>query len=90
MTPNDRSAQEWYALAERKYVDNHQGCVWCDGSHRVFCARQGTKITYYCQACDCQASFDTKDEKHVFVPGEDIKDRGPETKVSGSHGFPAC
>lgn len=65
------SAQEWFLKAERAYDENHQGCPWCDGAHRVRLSRQGTKRIYSCQRCDFQASHDTQSNRFHIVPGEE-------------------
>jgi hypothetical protein len=78
----DRSAQEWFALAEKSYLEKHQGCVWCGGSHRVYLQRQSERVSYYCQACDCQVVYDGKIDRYQFMPGETPRERSPETMSS--------
>jgi hypothetical protein len=76
----ERTAQEWFAEAERTYTEKHQGCPWCGGSHRVFCQRRGQTVIFYCQACDFQVSHDVDIDRFRVSPG--IQDRGdviPET-----------
>ncbi len=79
MKVTDHSPHEWYSLAEKCYLEKHQGCAWCGGSHRVFCTKEGDRTSYYCQACDSQASYDRASRKYHFLAGEDIRDKGPET-----------
>jgi hypothetical protein len=65
----ERTSQEWYLDAERTYTEKHQGCPWCEGSHRVFCQRRGSTIIFYCQGCDFQASHDAASNRFTMLPG---------------------
>ena len=82
MNPTDRSAEEWFALAEKCYLEKHQGCAWCGGSHRVFCQRQEGRISYSCQACDSRAVRDLKTNRCPFMPGDPPRAAGPDTMDS--------
>jgi hypothetical protein len=77
----ERTSYEWYREAERTYTEKHQGCPWCEGSHRVFCQRRGTKVIFYCQGCDFQASHDTATGKFDMLPGiaDQLQDGIPDT-----------
>ena len=78
--PGQRSNQEWFFDAERTYTEQHQGCPWCGGSHRVFCQRHGATVIFYCQGCDFQASHDTLADRFSMTPGSDNRDDDvPET-----------
>jgi len=43
---------DWYAQAERAYVEQHQGCPSCGGQHCVFRSVWDHRIEYYCSLCD--------------------------------------
>ena len=62
---------EWFLNAERAYAEDHQGCAWCGGAHRVRLSRNGPKSIYSCQRCDFQASYDSHLDRFHIVPGED-------------------
>src|SRR5436853_406338 len=76
-----RTPQEWYREAERTYTENHQGCPWCEGSHRVFCQRRGATVIFYCQGCDFQASHDASSDRFAMLPGIELnlQDSVPDT-----------
>src|SRR5216110_3071906 len=67
----DRTSQGWYLEAKRTYTEKHQGCPWCEGSHRVFCQHRGSTVIFYCQGCDFQASHDAADDRFAVLPGID-------------------
>jgi hypothetical protein len=67
----ERTTEEWFHEAERTYMENHQGCPWCEGSHRVFCQRRGSTVIFYCQGCDFQASHDPTTDSFKMLPGID-------------------
>lgn len=46
------AAATWFELAAQFYVDKHQGCPWCGGSHCVFRSPRPDRIEYACSACD--------------------------------------
>lgn len=76
MKSHHRTAREWFQEAARCYVDNHQGCAWCGGSHRVHHTRRNLKQVYYCHGCDFQAGLDETTGKHFSVPGEELEEAG--------------
>jgi hypothetical protein len=48
----ERTAREWFELAERAHVEGHQACARCGGRHQVYKGRRGRRLEYYCPACD--------------------------------------
>jgi hypothetical protein len=76
----DLTPPQWYAEAARCYVEEHQGCPWCGGQHRVHQVRQGQKISFACQRCDFQVSFDGQTGRFHMIPGEDLSNI-PETML---------
>ncbi len=75
-----RSNQEWFRDAERTYTEQHQGCPWCGGSHRVFCQRRGATVIFYCQGCGFQATHDTHADRYGMSAGNsDNAESVPET-----------
>ena len=67
----ERTARDWFQEAARCYVENHQGCAWCGGSHRVYHQRQHTEVIYFCTGCDFRASHDHATGRYSSLPGED-------------------
>jgi len=82
----ERTSQEWYREAERTYTEKHQGCPWCQGSHRVFCQRRDSTILFYCQGCDFQVSHDVATGRFAMLPG--IDHEIPDTMLDSMHGLP--
>ena len=74
-----RTSGEWFEAAVRSYVERHQGCAWCGGSHRVFKQERGGRVEYYCNGCDFRVSFDLAANTYVIVPGEDQREPGQAT-----------
>lgn len=64
-----RLAVSWYALAERCYAEEHQGCPSCRQRHCVFRSRWGARTEYHCTACDFSASRDDSTGESVCVLG---------------------
>ena len=83
MITSERTAGDWFKEAERCYIEKHQGCAWCGGSHRVFQFRQGQQLLYYCNACDFRVGFDQKTCEYFSVPGE--KGEGSNKKTMLEH-----
>ena len=82
MTTPERSSREWYAEAARCYVERHQGCAWCGGSHRVYRQKRGSRVEYSCNGCDFSASHDLETHSFFCVPGENLDHRKkPRTMV---------
>ncbi|MBM4072879.1 MAG: hypothetical protein FJ271_28715 [Planctomycetes bacterium] len=72
MQTPQRSAEQWYREATRCYLENHQGCAWCGGPHRVFCKHGDNRQVYFCHVCDFQVGLDEATGKFFTVPGEDV------------------
>jgi hypothetical protein len=77
--PAQLSDSAWFAEAARCYVEKHQGCPWCGGSHRVFEVRRGMTVEYFCNACDFRAGHDVAADRYFSVPGEEDAGRAPRT-----------
>jgi hypothetical protein len=61
---------QWFAEAARAYVEGHQACVWCGGCHRVFRSEKGSRLEYYCSACDFCAGHDREADDYYATPGQ--------------------
>lgn len=68
-----RSSEGWFHEAERSYVENHQGCPWCGESYVLSFCTHGCNVTYFCQHCDFQSSYDPIEGSFDVVPGENRK-----------------
>lgn len=69
----DRTSRQWFEEAVRCYVDMHQGCPWCHGSHRVYQLQRGQEQIYTCQGCDFQASHDAGSGEYGHIIGESVQ-----------------
>jgi len=78
MIASERTAKDWFDEAARCYVEKHQGCAWCSGSHRVFRLQDEVEITYYCNCCDFRVALDVEAGQYNFIPGEELSE-GPKT-----------
>jgi hypothetical protein len=65
-----RSPSEWFHEAARCYIEHHQGCAWCGGSHRVFKRRRENVTEYSCRDCDFRACHDDATGRYRTEPGE--------------------
>jgi len=79
MTRCDRTPGEWFAEAARCYVEHHQGCAWCGGSHRVFHTQRDSQREYYCYGCDFRAGYDDATKRYFSFPGEEAAGSKPRT-----------
>jgi hypothetical protein len=70
MVATVRTPQEWFQEAARCYLEKHQGCAWCGGSHRVYQLVQEQQIVYYCYGCDFRAGHDRKVGAFFSFAGE--------------------
>ena len=66
-----RTSSEWFQEAARCYLERHQGCAWCGGSHRVFRICRENQVVYYCNGCDSRAEHDESANQFLWVPGEE-------------------
>jgi len=71
----EQTAQQWFAEAQRAYIERHQACPSCGGSHQVYRGRRGTRLEYYCPACDFFAFHDESSGQFFAVAGHDLPDR---------------
>ena len=79
MTHCQRTPQEWFAEAARLYVERHQGCAWCGGSHRVFHTQRGSRREYFCTGCDFRSGYDACINRYYSYPGEPQQSDKPPT-----------
>jgi hypothetical protein len=66
----ERTPTEWFHAAAHSYVEKHQGCAACGGQHCVFPSRWGSRLEYYCSACDFSASHDAETGHYFASPGD--------------------
>ena len=78
MIPVMRTPSEWFVEASRCYIEHHQGCPWCGGSHRVYQIHRDNLVEYFCNGCDFRAGFDPAANSYFAFPGEGVsaKHRG--------------
>ena len=69
---SQRTPVEWFREAARVYVEGHQACIWCGERHRVFRSERGSRVEYYCSACDFFASHDRAGDQYSASPGEQV------------------
>jgi hypothetical protein len=74
-----RSSAEWFQEAQRCYLEQHQGCAWCGGSHRVFQTHADQHLTYSCSTCDFRVGFDKENDRYFLIPGENPSEINPAT-----------
>jgi len=68
----ERTAREWFEEAERAYAERHQACASCGGRHQVYKGRRGSRLEYYCPACDFYAFRDDNNGQFYAVAGRDV------------------
>jgi hypothetical protein len=66
----DRSAADWFVAAMHWHLEEHQGCPSCRGRHCVFRSQWGTRVEYYCTACDFSVGQDTATGTATFTRGQ--------------------
>jgi hypothetical protein len=66
----EKTASDWYHDAAQAYVESHQGCVWCGGSHRVYRNERSGCVEYYCGSCEFFAIHDRVQDRYVTAPGQ--------------------
>jgi hypothetical protein len=77
MVRTERTPREWFEEAERCYLELHQGCAWCGGSHRVYRRQRDAATEYHCNVCDFHVSHDEESHEYQVIPGEDRVDPPP-------------
>lgn len=71
MTPQrERTPTQWFEAAAQWYMEGHQACPWCAGSHRVFRSERHGRTDYYCHSCDFYVSYEAGVGYHVVL-GQD-------------------
>ena len=65
----ERLAQKWFGAAIRWYAEEHQGCPRCQDRHCVFRAVWGSRVEYYCTACDFSAAHDEATGSYAATAG---------------------
>jgi hypothetical protein len=65
-----RTADEWFADVLRWFDEEHQGCPCCKHRHCVFRAKWGTRVEFYCTACDFSAARDSQSNRCTVGGGE--------------------
>lgn len=68
----ERSPREWYEEAARAHLEGHQACAWCGVAYQVYRAQRGSRLEYYCPACDFFAFHDTVSGKYFAALGRDL------------------
>jgi hypothetical protein len=61
---------QWFEQAARCYVEGHQACPWCGGSHRVFRAERADRVHYHCNCCDFYVCYEPRTGRYHLVPGQ--------------------
>jgi hypothetical protein len=87
MVSVERPSSEWFQEAARCYIEGHQACAWCGGTHRVFKLRNGSRTEYYCNDCEFLAAHDPDKEAYFFVPGMKSERPTPDTMCAYGTGL---
>jgi len=72
-TPLQRTPADWFRKAAHRYVDGHQACAWCGGSHRVFHGNHGSRQEYSCSCCDFYVAHDPETGEYFLEPGQRVE-----------------
>ena len=75
--PGERTAQQWFEEAQRAYVEGHQACASCGGRHQVYKGRRGSRLEFYCPACDFFAFHDESSGQFYAAPGREVMSHAP-------------
>ncbi|HXG09065.1 MAG TPA: hypothetical protein VNK04_04685 [Gemmataceae bacterium] len=65
----DWTPAQWFNEAVRCYIEGHQACPWCDGSHRVFKSERAGRLDFYCYCCDFYVGYEEQTDCYHVVPG---------------------
>jgi hypothetical protein len=79
MVASNRTACEWFTEAARCYLEHHQGCAWCGGSHLVFHNQCDHKCEYHCSGCDFRAGYNADTDRYFTFPGDRKSGEKPPT-----------
>jgi len=66
---SERTPADWFQKATHRYVEGHQACAWCGGSHRVFKGKHGNRLEYSCSCCDFYVAYDPESGDYFLEPG---------------------
>ena len=69
---SERTAREWFQLAERAHGEGHQACASCGRRHQVYKGRRGYRLEYYCPACDFYAFHDESSGQFYAAAGREV------------------
>jgi len=81
----ERTAREWFEEAERAYAERHQACASCGGRHQVYKGRRGSRLEYYCPACDFYAFHDESKGQFYAAAGHEVPEVAHTELASMSH-----
>lgn len=85
-----RSSQEWYQEASRSYLEGHQACAWCGGSHRVFKTHRGSRLEYHCNDCNFYVCYDQASNSYRAEPGLETSQLADHQEQASAVGNPQC
>ena len=63
-------ASIWFERASRWFIERHQGCPWCRGSHCLFRSRRPDRVHYSCSECDFFVCHTPHDNGYFVAPGQ--------------------
>ena len=81
----ERTAREWFEEAARAYAEGHQACASCGGRHQVYKGRRGSRLEYYCPACDFYAFHDESKGQFYAAAGHEVPEVAHTELASMSH-----
>ena len=68
----DRTARSGSRRQKRAYREGHQACASCGIMHQVYKGQRGTRLEYYCPACDFFAFHDNRNGQFYAAAGHGI------------------
>src|SRR5438046_2622352 len=74
----ENTSSEWFEEALRCYLEFHQACPWCGGTHCVNHVQRGPFHTFSCQTCDFEVVHDESTGVYRHIVGEVIEEQ-PDT-----------
>jgi hypothetical protein len=69
----ERTPRDWFEEAARRYLETHQGCAWCGGTHCVYHVVERHQESYYCNDCDFHTGYDIPSDEYTSFPGTPTK-----------------
>jgi hypothetical protein len=85
----ERTARDWYEEAQRAYVEGHQACASCGRRHQVYKGHRGSRLEYYCPACDFFTFHDERSGQFYAVAGHEAPDNAHPATAPRPHATPA-